>query len=169
MFRSIVSQMQRASLNIWQAPEKSRRHRRHHQTHKKVGQRTFTMVKKAGGGVMKIPKIQVNFFSMVENVWKCDSLSTKLFQLQMPRIVSHFSWILETKKLRLGVMRRSSIFKQTLKIVTRYVNQFERQQNLKVVFLELNRNPFTAKMGFAFYEGWKKMICQRNNRQQNQQ
>jgi hypothetical protein len=34
---------------------------------------------------------------MVENVWKCDSFGTKLFQLQMPKIVSHFSWILEKK------------------------------------------------------------------------
>ncbi len=35
---------------------------------------------------MRIPRFQVNSFSMVENVWKYDSFGTKLFQLQMPKM-----------------------------------------------------------------------------------
>jgi hypothetical protein len=71
----------------------------------------------------------------------------------MPKIVSHFSWIPKIKKLKLRVLKKSSIYKQAPKIATRYVSQFERKQNLKVVFLELrlkeivNRYPFPLKWG----------------------
>lgn len=126
-FRSIVSQMQRASLSNRQAPKKSKRHKRHNWTHKKARQKTSAMATKVGGGTMKIPRIQVNLVSMLKNVLKCDSLNTKLFQLRMPKIVSRVLWILETKELKLGVLKRSSIRKWVLKFTTRYVCQSKRQ------------------------------------------
>lgn len=71
--------MQKTSLSSKQAFEKSTRHRGHKWTHKKAGQRTFAMAKKARGGTMKIPRIHVNPISMLKNVRKCDSFGTKLF------------------------------------------------------------------------------------------
>jgi hypothetical protein len=68
------------------------------------------------------PKIQINHVSMLKNVKKCDFLSTKLFRLQIPKIVSHLCLILETKKLKLNVEEELHL----LKIAMKYVSQFER-------------------------------------------
>jgi hypothetical protein len=88
-------------------------------------QRAFAMAKKVGGGVMKIPRVHVNHVSMLKIINKCDYLGTKLFQLQMFKIVSHVSWILETKNLRIGMLSKSSMHKQTPNFAMRYVCQYE--------------------------------------------
>jgi hypothetical protein len=58
--------MKTTSLNNKQAPEKSRRHRRHNWMHKKTRQRTYAMAKRVRGGMMKIPKVQMNLVSMLK-------------------------------------------------------------------------------------------------------
>ncbi len=89
---------------------------------KKAGHKTYVMAKKVGGGAMKIPRVQVNLVSMLKNVKKCDFFSTKLFQLQIPKIVSHLFLILETKKLGLSVEEELHLSKFAM----RYLSQFER-------------------------------------------